>query len=38
MYTEKGGDDAWPANQYLNIWVANITGILGYSYMPGSKK
>jgi len=28
--------DAWPAGQYLNIWVCNIgNGILGYATFPG---
>ncbi|MFT3933470.1 MAG: M43 family zinc metalloprotease [Chitinophagaceae bacterium] len=31
-----GGDDAWDANSYLNIWVCNLTnGITGYSSVPG---
>jgi Pregnancy-associated plasma protein-A/Secretion system C-terminal sorting domain len=34
-----GGDDAWDANSYLNIWVGNLsTGILGYSSVPGCNK
>ena len=34
--TEKGGEDAWPRTDYLNIWVCNITGgILGYATPPG---
>jgi len=31
-----GGDDAWNANEYLNIWVGNLAGILGYSSPLGS--
>lgn len=35
-YTSKGGQDAWDAGQYLNIWVCNIGGgILGYAQFPG---
>ncbi|MFM2376173.1 MAG: hypothetical protein RLZZ165_1270 [Bacteroidota bacterium] len=35
-FTSKGGTDAWPSDQYLNIWVCNLTGgIVGYSQFPG---
>jgi len=35
-YTSQGGDDAWPANQYLNLWVCNLGGgLLGYAQFPG---
>jgi hypothetical protein len=36
-----GGDNAWPASQYLNIWVVPAitsggqSGILGYAQFPG---
>lgn len=36
-----GGDAAWPAGQYLNLWVVpaikdgSQTGILGYAQFPG---
>lgn len=31
-----GGDDAWPASSYLNLWVCNLSGgILGYAQFPG---
>jgi pregnancy-associated plasma protein-A/type IX secretion system substrate protein len=34
-----GGDDAWNKDQYLNIWVGNLTGgILGYSSVVGGAK
>lgn len=37
-YTNKGGKDAWSAENYLNIWVGNITGtVLGYAQFPGGK-
>jgi hypothetical protein len=26
----------WPAEDYLNIWVCNLTGVLGYSQFPVS--
>lgn len=35
--TALGGDDAWPASTYLNIWVCNLEdGILGYAVSPGA--
>lgn len=41
-FTDKGGADAWPTDQYLNIWVGNISndGLLGYAQFPnrGSKE
>ncbi len=37
-FSSKGGDDAWPAGDYLNIWVCNLTNnILGYAQLPGGK-
>jgi hypothetical protein len=31
-----GGKDAWPAGDYLNMWVCDISGgILGYAQFPG---
>jgi len=36
-YSSQGGKDAWPRDQYLNMWVCNIGGgILGYAQFPGS--
>ena len=35
-FSSKGGDDAWDATKYLNIWVCNLFGLtLGYAVMPG---
>ncbi len=35
-FNAQGGDDAWPATQYLNIWVGNLgSGLLGYAQFPG---
>lgn len=35
-FNSSGGHDAWPAGEYLNIWVCNISGgILGYAQFPG---
>lgn len=34
-YTASGGVDAWPTDQYLNIWVCNLGGgLLGYAQFP----
>ena len=31
-----GGADAWPADEYLNIWVCHLLGgLLGYAQFPG---
>lgn len=31
-----GGSNAWPASDYMNVWVCNIGGgILGYAQFPG---
>jgi hypothetical protein len=31
-----GGANAWPADQYLNIWVCKLSGgLLGYAQFPG---
>lgn len=30
-----GGDTAWDNSKYLNIWVCNIVGCLGYANYPG---
>ncbi len=35
-HNSTGGDDAWPAGNYLNIWVCNLGGgLLGYAQFPG---
>ena len=35
-HSSQGGDDAWPASDYMNIWVCNLgSGILGYGEFPG---
>src|SRR5688572_20146446 len=35
-YDASGGDDAWPRDSYLNIWVGNLSGgLLGYAQFPG---
>jgi hypothetical protein len=35
-FSNQGGDDGWDPNNYLNIWVGNLTGgILGYSSLLG---
>jgi PKD repeat protein len=35
-YDAQGGDNAWPRDSYLNIWVGNLGGgLLGYAQFPG---
>ncbi|MFZ9942336.1 MAG: M43 family zinc metalloprotease [Bacteroidia bacterium] len=35
-YDAQGGSNAWPRDQYLNIWVGNLgSGLLGYAQFPG---
>ena len=35
-FDNKGGLNAWPADEYLNIWVCNLgSGLLGYAQFPG---
>ncbi|MFH1320786.1 MAG: T9SS type A sorting domain-containing protein [Bacteroidota bacterium] len=35
-YDSQGGKDAWPKNDYLNIWICNLGGgLLGYATPPG---
>ncbi|MDQ3051290.1 MAG: M43 family zinc metalloprotease [Bacteroidota bacterium] len=35
-FDAQGGDNAWPATSYLNIWVGNLSGgLLGYAQFPG---
>ena len=35
-YSSSGGDNAWDATKYLNLWVCNMSGgILGYAQFPG---
>ena len=31
----RGGDNAWDSRSYLNLWVGNMLGLLGYSSSPG---
>jgi hypothetical protein len=34
--SSRGGDDAWDASKYLNLWVCNLGGgLLGYAQFPG---
>ncbi len=30
-----GGSDPWPYQDYLNIWVCDISGLLGFARFPG---
>jgi len=35
-YQNMGGSDAWPSDEYLNIWVGPLgMGVLGYAQFPG---
>ncbi|MFC5409401.1 zinc metalloprotease [Larkinella bovis] len=40
-FTSQGGHDAWPADRYLNIWVAELSNrngelaLAGYAQFPG---
>jgi hypothetical protein len=34
-FSSSNGDDAWDSRYYLNIWVGNLFGLLGYSSLPG---
>ncbi|GAB4420655.1 MAG: hypothetical protein OHK0039_34520 [Bacteroidia bacterium] len=35
-FTSSGGKDAWPAGNYLNMWVCDLgSGLLGYAQFPG---
>ncbi|WP_299678455.1 M43 family zinc metalloprotease [uncultured Tenacibaculum sp.] len=33
--TSKGGVAPWNTSEYLNIWVCNMNGVLGYAQYPG---
>lgn len=33
--TALGGRDAWPSDLYLNIWVCELAGVLGFAPQPG---
>lgn len=36
-FSSSGGSDAWNSNDYLNIWVCNLSGgVMGYASTPGS--
>jgi len=38
-FAATGGDDAWDADKYLNIWTGPMSaGIVGYASAPGSDK
>ncbi len=34
-FTANGGKDAWAADKYLNIWVCDLSGLIGYAQFPG---
>ncbi|GAB5551321.1 MAG: hypothetical protein Sapg2KO_09120 [Saprospiraceae bacterium] len=33
--SQSGGTDAWPSDQFLNIWVCDLNKTLGYAQLPG---
>lgn len=35
-FSAYGGQDGWPGDQYLNIWVCNLNCANGYAYYPGT--
>lgn len=36
MFESRGGSNAWPTDQYLNIWVCDLFGNkIGYAQLPG---
>ena len=35
-FSSEMGSDAWDPKSYLNIWVCNMRGVVGYSSMHGS--
>jgi hypothetical protein len=38
-FSASGGDDAWDADSYFNIWVCDLSGgVLGYSSVVGGPK
>lgn len=38
-FSELGGADAWSSDEYLNIWVCDLSpGLLGYAAFPGMEK
>lgn len=34
-FNSTGGKNAWPADKYLNIWVCDLSGLIGYAQFPG---
>ncbi|MEL6988736.1 MAG: hypothetical protein AAGK97_13040, partial [Bacteroidota bacterium] len=34
-YDDLDGKDAWDPDRYLNIWVGNMDGVLGFANLPG---
>ncbi len=35
FYTALGGHDIWDRDKYLNIWICNLSFVLGFSQFPG---
>lgn len=34
-FNSSGGKDAWNSSKYLNMWVCDLSGYLGYAQFPG---
>jgi hypothetical protein len=34
--SSQGGQTAWDTDKYLNFWISNLNGLLGYAYFPGA--
>lgn len=34
-FNSSGGKDAWNSSEYLNMWVCDLNGYLGYAQFPG---
>lgn len=37
-YSNHGGQDGWPPDKYINIWVGNLAGLYGRASMPGGAR
>lgn len=37
-YSALGGQDGWPPERYINIWVGGLGGLYGRASMPGSAR
>lgn len=35
-HNSSGGSNAWPTDEYMNIWICNLTGSTAYTAPPGN--